>query len=230
MRSRLGGWLGIALVVGGLGLAAYSRYWLAIHTDVALDIPVSLSRGHIRTGGILINDDEAHSIDVLLGVNGNTSCEAVRTIGSASRNGKPIPKPSGKIFPTSGCNLGVLTDGPGRYELDVEVISDTVPLDVTQPRLQIELAYWRAYHDYVQRHRLSVWLWDIPRNDRSLSTPVVALRPQSTLAAGPSFKHFAAASQPIADSAPRLPFVGSAFDSAAAGVRLRGHLHGRFFW
>ena len=149
MRSRLGGWLGIALVVGGLGLAAYSRYWLAIHTDAALDIPVSLSRGHIRTGGFLINDDEAHSIDVLLGVSGNTSCEALSTIWSASRNGKPIPKASGKIFPTSGCNLGVLTDGPGRYELDVEVVSDTAPLDATQPRLQIELAYWRAYHDYV---------------------------------------------------------------------------------
>ena len=149
MRSRLGGWLGIALVVGGLGLGAYSRYWLAIHTDAALDIPVSLSRGHIRIGGFLINDDEAHSIDVLLGVNGNTSCEALRTIWSASRNGKPIPKPSGKIFPTSGCNLGVLTDGPGRYELDVEVVSDTAPLDAIQPRLQIELAYWRAFHDYV---------------------------------------------------------------------------------
>ncbi len=229
MRSRLGGWLGIALVVGGLGLAAYSRYWLAIHTDAALDIPVSLSRGHIRTGGFLINDDEAHSIDVLLGVNGNTSCEALRTVWSASRNGKPIPKPSGKIFPTSGCTLGVLTDGPGRYELDVEVVSDTAPLDAIQPRLQIELAYWRAYYDYVDAADCLFGFGIFLATIGASLLLSVALRPQCPMAAGPSFKHFAAASQPFANSAPRLPFVGSAFDGATARVRLRGHLHGRFF-
>jgi biopolymer transport protein ExbD len=90
----------------------------------------------------------------LFGVNGFASCdvvsghEAIRTIWSASRNGKPIPKPSGKIFPTSGCNLGFLTDGPGRYELDIEVVSDTASFNTMQPRLHIELAYWRGYNDY----------------------------------------------------------------------------------
>ena len=154
MRSRLGGWLGIAFVAAGLGFSAYSRYWLAIHTDAALDIPVSLNRGHIRTGQFSIRDDEPHSVDVLFAVNGTASCdvvsghEAIRTIWSASRNGKPIPKPSGKIFPTSGCNLGFLTDGPGRYELDIEIVSDTASLDAMQPRLLIELAYWRDYKDY----------------------------------------------------------------------------------
>jgi biopolymer transport protein ExbD len=156
VRSRLGGWLGIAFVAAGLGFSAYSRYWLAIHTDAALDIPVSLNRGHIRTGQFSIRDDEPHSVDVLFAVNGTASCdvvsghEAIRTIWSASRNGKPIPKPSGKIFPTSGCNLGFLTGGPGRYELDIEVVSDTAPFDAMQPRLHIELAYWRDYNDYTE--------------------------------------------------------------------------------
>jgi biopolymer transport protein ExbD len=150
----LGGWLGIALVAGGLGLSAYSRYWLADHTNASLDIPVSLARGHIRTGEFSVNDDEPHSIAFLFGVNGFASCdivsghEAIRTIWSTSRNGNPIPKPSGKIFPTSRCNLGVLTDGPGRYELDIEVVSDTASFDTMQPRLHIELAYWRDYNDY----------------------------------------------------------------------------------
>jgi hypothetical protein len=154
VRSRLGGWLGIALVVGGLGLSAYSRYWLAAHTNASLDIPVSLARGHIRTGQFSINDDNPHSIDVLFGVNGAAYCdivsghEAIRTIWSTSRNGKSIPTRPGAIFPTSGCNLGFLTDGPGRYELDIEIVSDTASFDTVQPRLYIDLAYWRDYKDY----------------------------------------------------------------------------------
>jgi biopolymer transport protein ExbD len=152
VRSRLGGWLGIALVIGGLGLSAYSRGWLAAHTNASLDIPVSLARGHIRTGQFSVNDDQPHSIAFLFG--GFAYCdlvsghEAIRTIWSASRNGKPIPKRPGAIFPTSGCNLGILTDGPGRYELDIEVVSDTASFDSMQPRLHIELAYWRDYNDY----------------------------------------------------------------------------------
>jgi biopolymer transport protein ExbD len=146
VRSRLGGWLGIALVAAGVLLCASSRYWLATRTFVPLDIPVSLARGHIRTGEFKINLDATYFVGIQLGANGTGSCGAayghdmVQTLWTVTLDGKTVP-PGGKL-PKAGCDVGMLSGGPGRYELDIEVVSDTATLDTLNPRLHIETYWW----------------------------------------------------------------------------------------
>jgi biopolymer transport protein ExbD len=66
----------------------------------------------------------------------------VQTLWTVTLDGKTVPE-GGKL-PTVGCDVGTISSGPGRYSLDIEVISDTATLNTLSPRLHIE-AYWWNY-------------------------------------------------------------------------------------
>jgi hypothetical protein len=64
LRSRASGWLGLGLLLAGLGSIAGVHLWHATRTFVPLDIPVSLSRGHFQTGEFLINVEALYSVTI----------------------------------------------------------------------------------------------------------------------------------------------------------------------
>ena len=165
MRSRASGWLGLGLLLGGLGLIAGIQFWHVTRIFVPLDIPVSLSRGHIQTGEFLINRDAIYEVSIEFAASsgfGQGDCEQLSDAGrplqtrwTAKRNG--IPDTQAGREHADGCYLGGLSAASGRYELDVEVLSDSGSLNALKPRLHIE-AYWGAYLETEEiADYLSLW-------------------------------------------------------------------------
>jgi biopolymer transport protein ExbD len=165
LRSRASGWLGLGLLLGGLGLIAGIQFWHVTRIFVPLDIPVSLSRGHIQTGEFLINRDAIYEVSIEFAASsgfGQGDCEQLSYAGkplqtrwTAKRNG--IPDTQAGRAHTDGCYLGGLSAESGRYELDVEVLSDSGSLNALKPRLHIE-AYWGAYLETEEiADYLSLW-------------------------------------------------------------------------
>ena len=153
MRSRASGWLGLGLLLAGVGLIAGIHLWHVTRTFVPLDIPVSLSRGRIQTGEFLINHDAIyrghHRIRSLVRLRPSRLraaplCREVacRRAGQPSATEFRIRKSVERI--QNGCYLGGLSAESGRYELDVDVLSDSGSLNALKPHLHIE-AYWGAY-------------------------------------------------------------------------------------
>ena len=165
MRSRASGWLGLGLLLAGVGLIAGLHLWHATRTFVPLDIPVSLSRGRIQTGEFLINRDAIYEVSIEFAASsgfGQGDCEQLSYAGTplqtrwtAKRNG--IPDTQAGRAHTDGCYLGGLSAESGRYELDVEVLSDSGSLNALKPHLHIE-AYWGAYLETEEiADYLSLW-------------------------------------------------------------------------
>lgn len=154
MRSRASGWLGLGLLLAGLGLIAGVHLWHATRTFVPLDIPVSLSRGHIQTGEFLINLEAFYEITIEFDPTSGFSqidCgqqskfgDPLETRWSAKRNG--VPDPQLGAADRLGCYLGGLGYATGRHELDIEVLSDTGSLNALRPHLHIE-TYWSGRVD-----------------------------------------------------------------------------------
>ena len=158
MRSRLSGWLGIGLITIGVATYGVSKYWLATRTLLALDVPVSLSRGHIHTGKFNINMQATYSIQIEL--DGKTfeypaDCEYDRTNAPlktrwvAKRNGE-VAWESSRSWgnsPAVGCFLGNFVSESGQYEIDIDVLSESSWLDARHPRLRIEASWWN-YDEY----------------------------------------------------------------------------------
>ena len=57
-------WIGIVLTLAGPLLLCCAILWLAPHPQVALEMPVSLSPGHINTGNFRVNPDSLYHIDI----------------------------------------------------------------------------------------------------------------------------------------------------------------------
>lgn len=97
MRSRASGWLGLGLLLAGLGLIAWIQLWHVTRIFVPLDIPVSLSRGHIQTGEFLITRDTIYEVSIEFAASsgfGQADCEQLSYAGkplqtrwTAKRNG-----------------------------------------------------------------------------------------------------------------------------------------------
>jgi biopolymer transport protein ExbD len=146
-------------------LIAGIQFWHVTRIFVPLDIPVSLSRRHIQTGEFLINRDAIYEVSIEFAASsgfGQGDCEQLSYAGkplqtrwTAKRNG--IPDTQAGRAHTDGCYLGGLSAESGRYELDVEVLSDSGSLNALKPRLHIE-AYWGAYLETEEiADYLSLW-------------------------------------------------------------------------
>jgi hypothetical protein len=55
MRMPVAGHVGVVALVIGLASSIGSGYWLATRNWVPVDIPISLSKGHIRSGDFHLN-------------------------------------------------------------------------------------------------------------------------------------------------------------------------------
>jgi hypothetical protein len=154
----------IALFLIGIVMPISYRHWLTTRTFAPLDIPVSLSRGHIKTSEFYINLREQYLVRLAID-EALIDWQACRTYTLSSliathvtlfRNGQLI----NKIYPQeySGGNYDLIAffdaDEPGMYSLDIEVLLDASCLNRTQPRVSVA-AYSGPYHDF---HYEELWL------------------------------------------------------------------------
>jgi hypothetical protein len=155
------------MILAGLALGVGSISWLVTRKRVPLDIPISLSRGHVRTQefGINLNSgyyieievDRAPSLDNLecqmwgcyeempasLEVQRVPAVLRVQWVLSSAGHVEPsgrsddINGGSGHLG-VVGRKVGYFSSSGGQYRLDVDVLSDTSVLNKGNPRLKVE--------------------------------------------------------------------------------------------
>jgi biopolymer transport protein ExbD len=132
----------VALILVGIVLPAAYGHWLAKRTFVALDIPVSLSRGHIRTDEFYINLREQYLVDVNADYpfTYRPDCpmygpeSVLKTHVTLSREGRVLGE-------TDGLHYFFIAyfdaDKKGHYRLDIDVLSDASCLNDGHPRIVV---------------------------------------------------------------------------------------------
>ena len=172
--------LGIALITAGIALTAGRIAWSQSRTYVPVDMPVSLSVGHVRTSDFKLNLRKLYLIEIearkalpfdalncMLGIKGVISdkCENVPSVLEASWS---LSNAGAVVVSGSSTNnrggdwtnhtiarqLGSFVAEPGRlYRLDVDVSTDGSSLNQTNPHLKIAV-----HPQYYEESAL----WDIP--------------------------------------------------------------------
>lgn len=155
--------IAIALILAGVFLYAGSMYWLTTRKPIPLDVPISLSRGHIRTEEFSINLDADYSVEILVEKTpspGDLEClTGGRNETPATLKTRWVLSNAGQVESSGGSDganevsgsfLGIVRLSGGRYRLEIDVLSDTSVLNKGSPRLRLE-AGWTGYN------RLSQW-------------------------------------------------------------------------
>ena len=157
MAMRSSGRIGIAILLAGVALYAGCRYWLTTRKLIALDMPISLSRGQLSTEEFGINLDSGYYVEIEVEKTpslGNLEClmwgcydtpailKAQWTLSSAgqvelSGSSDRTNGASGNLGAV-GRDVGYFRCSGGRQRLDVEVLSDTTILNAGNPRLKVE--------------------------------------------------------------------------------------------
>lgn len=142
-------WLGIFLFVAGLASFTGIQYWMATRTFTAVDMPVSLAPGHIRTGPFKINLRNFYTIEAEVPDYQFISWKCVsyrlyKFRWDLYRDGRIIEsQEAGYEEPY----LGGFALEKGTYDLDVEILSDGSCLNPGHPKLKIYTARYE-YEDY----------------------------------------------------------------------------------
>jgi hypothetical protein len=130
------------LVVAGVVFCGGKR-WVETRTLRAVNIPISLARGTVSTGTFVINARGFYSINIVRAEPGNLACNgvALTTRRITSLDGLPVyrrpEEQSAATNVTIGSFLGTFEGKPGRYDLAIEILSDTGCLRSLRPRLDI---------------------------------------------------------------------------------------------
>ena len=131
-------YLSVAVILAGLVVPQVYWRWLETRTFVALDMPVSLSRGEIRTADFSINVRSWYHITLWLdgdfsGCQSGFSHLALGSRSTVYNNGHAIES-------TEGIDryLGhFYADKLGRYNLNIDVMSDPSCLNQGHPRIGV---------------------------------------------------------------------------------------------
>lgn len=134
--------IGIGLILSGAGGPAAVDHWMSTRNVYPVDMPVSLARGHIRTGPFRLNLNANYWIYLSPGTDwrwdsAHPECDPyhhLQTRWALYENGKVVDQlsePTVLPWPSG------FSAGPGVYELDVEVMSDFSCLDSIPPRLEV---------------------------------------------------------------------------------------------
>jgi hypothetical protein len=150
---------GLALLVVAAVVFCGGKRWVETRTLRAVNIPISLARGTISTGRFVINARAFYSIDIVRSEPGNLECNGValttRRISSLDGLNVNRPPEEQREAPkdvTLGSFLGSFDGKPGRYDLEVEVLSDTGCLNPLRPRLRIvasdnDFYRWKQHYE-----------------------------------------------------------------------------------
>jgi biopolymer transport protein ExbD len=154
-RARVNVAIGVAMIVIGVASPLWYRHWLATRTFVPLDIPITFSRGHIKTGEFNINLRETYFVSIDTdGYTGRTpDCRSsgpnplLQTHITLLQNGR-VTGEAEATYPPYGWLARFDADEVGRYSLDVEVLSDASCLNPQHPRLRVSTWSRGFYEDF----------------------------------------------------------------------------------
>jgi biopolymer transport protein ExbD len=145
-------WLSACLLCAGLLLFPTFNRWVETRTWVALDTPLSLAPGRVRTGSFPINLNTDYQILIELSgypYGSDSECEAYKVIQThwwVYRDGRIRASwlddwrsrwGGGPARPITGDYLGVFDGSPGDYTLDVEILPGATCLQEFHPRLRV---------------------------------------------------------------------------------------------
>jgi hypothetical protein len=139
--------IAVALIFLGIGLPVGYQYWMNTRTFVALDVPVSLSRGHIKTPDFEINLEGWYEIWIntanqvpVQDCRYSASDVSLKTDYTVHREGHEVAHSDGEFQ-----YLGhFFADRKGRYGLDIRALSDVTCLNSRQPRVTV----WTSSNHY----------------------------------------------------------------------------------
>lgn len=148
--SRLG--ISLSLLCAGIVLFPAYNHWVLTRTWVAVDMPISLAPGHLRTGSFNVNLSTTYQINIEL--HGYEywrypDCHSQRVIQARwwlSRDRRVVSTwkdywgSSWNFVPSDflqGTYLGTFDSSTGRYNLDIEMVSDATCLQAFHPRLRV---------------------------------------------------------------------------------------------
>ena len=144
--------VGIGLLVAAVILFFAGKYWVETRTLRAVDMPISLARGIVRTGPFILNVRAFYSINLHRSEPGNLNCNGtpLTTRRLSSLNGLTVYHlPGEQTEPVQNVTysdfLGGFEGKPGRYDLEIDVMSDTGCLNSLRPQLSIVASDWDFY-------------------------------------------------------------------------------------
>lgn len=147
-------WLGAFLCVGGLAAVTAIEGWLATRIWTPVDIPISLARGHVRTGPFKTNVRSGYGVRIDYDWAGErVGCfwySNGKARWSLYLNGLHVQD---FFDPSPYASLGGFDGEAGTYDLELQIDSDTGCLDAAHPRLRI----FSERHDF--EDKLNPWLW-----------------------------------------------------------------------
>jgi biopolymer transport protein TolR len=169
MRVPATAQLGVAVIVAAVAGYWGSKFWLETRTLRAVDIPISLARGTVKTGIFKLNVHGLYSITIGRTHGGDLVCSSgvgLETRRISSIGGLPVyryqwledqGRSTGRNTIPGGF-LGGFEGIPGVYDLQIEVVSDTGCLDANKPRLYV-IASKDDFDKWNQRYENSCTLW-----------------------------------------------------------------------
>lgn len=151
--------VGAAFLLAGLAAFTSIHHWMATRTFVALDIPVSLVAGHIRSGPFQINLAESYAIAIETDQSrlSDTSWFDFSCVTTRWRLFKDGRQVNASREPVDGFQLGSTDADTGTYELDVEVLKEARCLYAAHPRLRV----FASANSYADIASPLLWLFAI---------------------------------------------------------------------
>jgi hypothetical protein len=171
------------------------KYWVETRTLRAVNMPISLARGTIRTGTFIINVHAFYSINIVRSEPGNLDCNGLAlttrrlsSLGGLTVYHQPEEQTKQAQNLTFGDFLGGFEGRPGRYDLEINVMSDTACLNPLRPRLNI-VASNRDFYQLNQRYEnscLASFLLGLPGFILVIASIYEGLRARSEASSNPS--------------------------------------------
>ena len=149
--------LGVSLILAGIGCFLGHAWWITTRTRIPLDVPISLSRGHIRTDDFQINLASGYDVEIevqKIAALPNLEClmwgcydtpaalsarwTLLSTRGAAGSGSTDQTNGGSGLIGAVGRKIGYFRSNAETYRLDLDVLSDTALLNVGNPRLKVE--------------------------------------------------------------------------------------------
>jgi hypothetical protein len=141
MRSGLFRIIGITIALFGLSLGVATNLKLKPHALVSLDIPISLSPGHIKTGDFSVEPWHLYYVDVDLGNSRphKRGCEPTTVLATRWELTSKTGHVEGGTSPweDSGLTIAVFCPDERRYSFHAQVSSGADCLNSANPRLKV---------------------------------------------------------------------------------------------